>query len=462
MPWRPGASILKKFKVPSDTKEGISQTPGITAQSPSSSPPPLSRPLVTDTRQGGGHHGNMITPLVSPLTQMGLSTSKKKRSGFLRPVISGGDKKISASVDANLDSRAGGGQPLGLLSFQDPSQRTLMSGGYPSSRKGSGIGGNRSQISAVGNPSNHHPMLGWTSNSRMGSLPRRSRDIQAMMQYQQPVTSPYSSVQDIHHLSADGDGGVNNRGSVTSVDIKHEMFSGDRNGRTGQYENSGTSPHGSTMVTPHGSTMVSPHGSRTVTPHGSRTVTPHGSRTVTPHGSRTVTPHGSRTVSPHGSRTVTPHESRVSSAHGGNKRLSPHGSTTISPLQSMHFSSPEGSKVISPYHSRVMEKSHENLKSDLIGGPAGGGGDILKSKRHHRSISANPMIRQESSDYYKHNVLDHGMIPNGVHLPTDHHGNSSHNHNIDYTQRPLSSTSKTRRHTHSGDSTHNNSYLTEL
>ena len=48
---------------------------------------------------------------------------------------------------------------------------------------------------------------------------------------------------------------------MTSVDIKTDLFSGDRNG--GHHEED-TLPHAGTGVSPHGSTRVSPHGSTKV------------------------------------------------------------------------------------------------------------------------------------------------------------------------------------------------------
>ena len=188
-------------------------------------------------------------------------------------------------------------------------------------------------------------------------------------------TSPYSSIQDIHTQEGGGRGG-----SITSIDIRQDMFST-------EHRRMGVSPHGSTKVSPHGSTTVSPH-----------------------------------------------------------------GSTTVSPHQSMRFSSPEGSRVTSPHHSRVVMKSHENLKMDLIGG-----GDVMSSskRRHHRSISANPVTRHrgQSSDYYDAMKLE--GIPNGVHPLPDPHPHMSHRHHDNHHS---SAGHKTRRHTHSGHTP----YLSEL
>ena len=101
------------------------------------------------------------------------------------------------------------------------------------------------------------PQLGWASHDQMGSLPRRSRDIQALMKAHLP-TSPYYSVQDLSGTSH-----VQN-GSATSIDIRHELFSS-----------------GSTTVSPHGSTTVSPHGSTTVSPQQSmRFMSPEGSNVL--------------------------------------------------------------------------------------------------------------------------------------------------------------------------------------
>ena len=117
--------------------------------------------------------------------------------------------------------------------------------------------------------------------------------------------SPYCSVQDIS--MATGLDGAKGGGSVTSVDIKPELFNRERrHGRMtesayhrmgvgwDQRTGSERSPHGSTGVSPYGSTTVSPHGSRTVSLHGSRAVSPHmvsdleGSKFISPSHSRVI------------------------------------------------------------------------------------------------------------------------------------------------------------------------------
>ncbi len=314
----------------------------------------------------------MVPPLVSPLSQIGPKGTKKKSGGFLRPVrpISGQtlSKKISASMDADLDTAPH--QVSDPRSFQ----------GGSASRKG----GRHSQVGPIRH-SEQQPILGWSSHSQMGSLPRRSKDIQALMRRQLP-TSPYHSVQDISVL-----GDVPN-GSVTSVDIKPELFS---------IDSKGISPQGSTRVSPHGSTSVSPH-----------------------------------------------------------------GSTRVSPQESMRLISPEGSHImahdhISPQHSRVIVRSHENLKVDPLTG-----GERSQPKKRYRSVSANPSARpyptytDQGLNSVKEPRFDQ-PIPNGAihssehahlshhphpHHPTDHH----HYHTLNQTDgRKSGSLFKQRRHTHS-------------
>ena len=433
LPWRP--NIMQKTQHASK-RDGVSMATGAnTATSPSSSPPHSRRVATMATDGGGAGYGP--APLVSPLAHIG-GGKKKKGGAFLRPVrpISGGgalSKMMSSSVDAHLDSR---GQQPPPLSFPDPPQ-TAMSGSY---RKG---GGHRGQVSPLYNHGDQQPMLGWTSNARIGSLPRRSKDIQALMQKTLP-TSPYSSVQDISTLN----GFDTAKGSITSVDIKQELFSHEQLG-SGQYV-------GGTATPQNGRTSVSPHGSRVVSPHGSTRVSPHGSTRVSPHGSTRVSPHGSRVVSPHGST-----------------RVSPHGSTRVSPHGSMQFPLPEGSAQVhvSPHHSRVFGKSQENLKVD----PA----RVLEppqSKRRHRSVSANPVIKRrvsdvgQSTEYYNHATqFDQLMVPNGVHPHLDHqtpvhkshHRHDNHHHTAHETGGRKSG--KTRRHTLSGTSpSQHPSHLTEL
>lgn len=302
---------------------------------------------------------------------MGSKGMKKKSGGLLRPVrpISGRalSKKISASMDADLDTAA--------RHVIDP--RAFQSGSV--SRKG----GRHAQ---VGPMHEQQPILGWSSHSQMGSLSRRSKDIQALMRRQLP-TSPYTSVQDISAL------GDMPNGSVTSVDIKPELFSND-----------------SKRISPQGSTRVSPHGSTSV---------------------------------------------------------SPHGSTSVSPHESMRLVSPEGSHVMahdhtSPQHSRVIVRSHENLKMDPLTG-----GEVPQPKKRYRSVSANPSARpypayaDQGLNSVRDPRFDH-PIPNGAihpseqtylshhphpHHPTDHH----YHHTHDQTDgRKSGSLFKQRRHTHSG------------
>ena len=437
LPWRP--SIVQKTQL---SREGLRASLGPGSTSPAGSPPHSRRPLSMLVEGGISSHTGTAPQLVSPLEHIG---GKKKSGGFLRPVrpTSGGaalNKKISSSVDAHLDSS---GQFQITPSFQEP--RSITSGSH--SRKG----GHRGQVGEMCYHGNQQPILGWATNSRMGSLPRRTRDIQALMQTQLPITSPYSSVQDISTLN----GLDTAAGSVTSVDIKQEMFSNDYVKKP---------PRGSIHTSPQGSTTVSPHGSRAVSPHGSTRVSPHGGTRVSPHGSTRVSPHGSTRVSPHGSTRVSPHESM-----------------TVSPHESMQFSSLEGSKVttrsyMSQQHSREMVKSHENIKVDPISG-----GEVPKPKRrHHRSISANPATRHytdhvgQSSEYSHDIQFDQPMIPNGLHPHMDHHPHAHTSHRSHHQER-LQHTSqekvtsdgrksgKNRRHTHAGI-THSQkpSYLTEL
>ena len=406
LPWRP--AFVQKTQL----KEGTGAA--MNATSPTSTPPHVRRTLTSE----GGTWGNIQPPtqLVSPLAHIG---PKKKAGGFLRPVrpISGAgggglNKKISASVDAHLDSRLQS-QPL---PFQ-----TVASGRH-----------SRGQVGPL-HFTNQHPMVGWGSNSRMGSLPRRSKDIQALMQTNLP-TSPYCSVQDISALN----GFDTTKGSITSVDIKHDMFSND-------------------MTSPQGSTAVSPLGSRVASPHGSTRVSPHESMAVSGHGGTRISPHGSTRVSPHGSTTVSPH---------GSTRVSPHGSTTVSPHQSMQFSSPEGSKVTSLQPSAAMVKSYEDLKADPIMG-----GEISKSRRRNRSISANPVTRLpvgyegRSSDSQPHDSLFDPSAMNGG--PALKHAHKSRRHHRRVSQEmkpPEARKSGTRRHTHTGTTSPSPhpSYLTEL
>ena len=390
-------------------RDGVSMAMGAnTATSPSSSPPHSRRVATMATDGGGAGYGP--TPLMSPLAHIG-GGKKKKGGAFLRPVrpISGGgalSKMMSSSVDAHLDSR---GQQPPPLAFPDPPQ-TAMSGSY--SRKG---GGHRGQVSPLYNHGDQQPMLGWTSNSRIGSLPRRSKDIQALMQKTLP-TSPYSSVQDISTLN----GFDTAKGSITSVDIKQELFSHEQLS-SGQYV-------GGTATPQNGRTSVSPHGSRVVSPHGSNRVSPHGSTRVSPHGSTRVSPHGS-----------------------------------------MQFPLPEGSTQVhvSPHHSRVFGKSQENLKVD----PA----RVLEppqSKRHHRSVSANPVIKRrvsdvgQSTEYYNHVTrFDQLMVPNGVHPHLDHQTpvHKSHHHHHTAHETDGRKSGKTRRHTLSGTSpSQHPAHVTEL
>ena len=388
IPWR--HKLVQKTQLPSHVgREGVNTggNPVINATSPSSSPP-HSRRVLSMSTEGVNTLPSHHHQLVSPLTHIASKGSKKKNVGFLRQV----SKKMSSSVDAHLDSRA---QPA--TSFQhDP--RALGGGSYPKK------GGHRGQIGQSRPRGDQQPMLGWASNSRMGSLPRRSKDIQALMQTQLPITSPYSSVQDISALNNGYDA---NRGSITSVDIKQEMFS-----------------HDGFKLSPHGSVQTSPHGSTTVSPHGSRVVSPHTST-----------------------------------------RISPQGSTRISPHQSMHLPPGEGSKDVShnhmsQQHSGVMVQSFENLRVEPINGT-----EISKSRPHHRSVSARTASRHhsglgvQSSDYQRDTRIDQPMIPNGAHPHTEHRMRTHHSHHHHHQEevevapvegRQSGSLFKQRRHTHSG------------
>ena len=403
MPWR--SSLVQKSQLPSGTdREGVA--PGIRANQP--------HRHAASSDDSGGNHGNPgTTQLVSPLTQMGVASKKRSKhtSILLRPVrpISGGgplNKKISMSVDTHLDTRGGGGSH-DLRGSHDRSHDLPRVG-----RLG-GHGGHNH-----GNNKHHQQLLNWASNARVGSLPRRSRDIQGMMEARQPVTSPYSSVQDISLVGGLDGGG---RGSVTSVDIKTELFSGAAGEAWG-----------------HDGMGVSPNGSRVGSAYGNRRVSPHGSTGVSPYGSTTVSPYGSRTVSPHGSRAMSPH---------------------------VMSDGLEGSKVDSPSHSRVLGRPREN------------GGEFPKPKRrhhhhhhHHRSVSANPAIKGQGSDYYAHavNGFDHPGIQNGAHHHQDHPPPPPHHilHMSDeLSEVKRSSSGKTGSHTHPsgrGHSADKNSYLTEL
>ena len=352
---------------------------------------------ITSDEVGGNHSNQTTTPLVSPLTQMGVASKKRSKQQILlrpvRPISSGGQlrKKISMSVDTNLDTRA----------MQDlPPPRVPAGQLYSGGVHGGHHHGNSSSNKQL-------PGVGWAS--RFGSLPRRSRDIQGLMELHQPVMSPYCSVQDIS--MATGLDGTKGGASVTSVDIKPELFT--KAGEAWAYDGIG----------------VSPNGSRVGSAYGKRKVSPHGSTGVSPYGSTTVSPHGSRTVSPDGSRAVSPH--------------------MVSDL--------EGSKFISPSHSRVIGRPQEN------------GGEFPKPKRrHHRSTSANPAAKVQTSDYYGQamNGLNHHEIPNGVHHPPDHHGNPAPPHHIlrmsgELSEVRRSSASKTRNHSE-GQRVDKNSYRTEL
>ena len=358
---------------------------------------------------------------------------------LLRPVrpisTSGGlNKRISASVDTNLDMRGG---------EQDYATPPLVAAARL--RGGEGGGGHRGQVG----PRNHgdqahtQPHVGWGGNYRLvGSLPRRSRDIQALMQVHQPITSPYSSVQDMSVIGGlgGGGGGGGGKGSATSVDIKSELFS-DGRGR-GERNGGEAWGHGSTGVSPYGSRAGSGYGNRRVSPHGSMGASPYGSTGVSPYGSTTVSPYGSRTVSPHGSRAVSPRQSAI-----------------ISPIPDLAHGGP---KVISPNHSRVIGRPPvENI------------GEIPKSKRrHHRSISANPATKGQSSDYYTTQVngYDAPGIPNGTHRD-HHHGYEKPPHHLlpvsldDPSEVKRSLSGKHRNHTHPGEReqyTEGSSHLTEL
>ena len=373
-----------------------------------------------------------VPPLVSPLAQ--LNTKSSKKGGILRPVRppsghSHRAQKKYASVDANLDS----------LVIQTHEQFSTAGGSL--SRKAGAGGGNLAQVG----PSRYggEPQLGWANrSSQIGSLPRKSRDIQALMNAPLP-TSPYHSVQDLSGASHA------QNGSATSIDLRHELFSS-------------------------GSSRKSPHGSTTVSPHGSRAVSPHGSRTVSPHGSTTVSPHGSKTVSPY-------------------------GSTTVSPQQSMRLMSPEGSNVLnadahSPLDSRVVVKSHENLQKDVLNARRGGGsGDVLHTKRRRRSASAYPGGRssvehQEHAASFGKDTLFERSPQNGIMRPSEHmHPLPPQPHrNIGHPRRGLGgreegtrvaqgrreegppkfgSVFKHRHHTHSGSHAHSHdasSDITEL
>ena len=418
LPWRP--SIVQKTQLKEGTGGGGAV---MNATSPTSSPPHVRRTLTSE----GATWGNFQPPaqLVSPLAHI---APKKKAGGFLRPVrpISGTgggglNKKISASVDAHLDSRLQS-QPL---PFQ-----TVASGRHA-----------RGQVGPLHFLSNQQPMVGWGSNSRMGSLPRRSKDIQALMQTHLP-TSPYSSVQDISTLNGFDTG----KGSITSVDIKHDMFSNDK-----------TSPQGSNVVSPLGSRVASPHGSARVSPHESMAVSVQGGMRISPHGSTRVSPQGSTTVSPHGSTRISPH---------GSTRVSPHGSTTVSPHQSMQFSSPEGSKVMSLQPSAALVKSYEDLKADPIMS-----GEMSKSRRRHRSISANPVTRlpvgyegQSSDSQPHHSLFDPSAMNGGPSLNHTHKSHRRHRRISQETKPSEARKSGTRRHTHCGTTSPlpPPSYLTEL
>ena len=371
LPWRP--SLVQKYSS-HERNEGAPHH-----MKPLHTSPP---PQQSFTEGGGGSHGNP-TQLISPLTQMGgasssSSSKKMKRSKpsygerLLRPVrpipASGGlNKRISTSVDMNLDVRGGGGRGVS----QDLPAPLVT--GRIHSGVGGGGGGGGGQVGPHHHDDHTHPppQVGWAHNYRVGSLPRRSRDIQALMQQQQPFTSPYNSFQDISVIGGldGGRGGGGGKGSITSVDIKTELFSGGYGGKGGE-------------AWGHDGVGVSPYGSRVGSGYGNRRVSPHGSTGTSPYGSTTVSPHGSRAVSPR-------------------------HSTVISPLPD------PGSRVISPSHSRVIGRPFDN--------DGGGGGEVPKSKRrHHRSISANPATKLQNSDYYAHEV--NGLhYPNGAHHYMDHH-----------------------------------------
>ena len=342
------------------------------------------------------------------------STKKLKRNKLsygerllrpVRPISTSGElnKRISASVDTNLDIMRGGGQD-----YATP----LLVGRLDGDARG--------QVGPRVDHTHTQPHAGW-ANYRVGSLTRRSRDIQALMQMHQPITSPYSSVQDISVIGGlDGGGGGGGKGSITSVDIKSELFSGGRGGGKGG------------EAWGHDGTRISPYASRVGSGYANRRVSPHGCTGTSPFGSTTVSPHGSRAVSPRQSAVISP------------------------------LPDPAGAKVISPSHSRVIGRPVENL------------GEFPKSKRrhHHRSISANPATKPPSLDYYSQvNGLDHAGIPNGEHPPhRNRHGYVKPPHHLlpvanDSSEGRRSSAGKNRNHTHPGTRDQypeGQSYLTEL
>ena len=257
------------------------------------------------------------------------------------------------------------------------------------------------------------------------------------------------SVQDMSVIGGlgGGGGGGGGKGSATSVDIKSELFS-DGRGR-GERNGGEAWGHGSTGVSPYVSRAGSGYGNRRVSPHGSTGASPYGSTTVSPYGSTGASPYGSTTVSPYGSRTVSPHGSRA---------VSPRQSAIISPIPDLVHG---GSKVISPNHSRVIGRPPvENI------------GEIPKSKRrHHRSISANPATKGQSSDYYTTQVngYDAPGIQNGAHHD-HHHGYAKPPHHLlpvssdDTSEVKRSLSGKRRSHTHPGKRdqyAEGSSYLTE-
>ncbi|CAI7988635.1 hypothetical protein GBAR_LOCUS26 [Geodia barretti] len=406
LPWRP--SLVQKYQLSREENEGAPHMKPLNTSS-------LSR-HHTFTEGGSSNHGNP-THLISPLSQMGGGASssmkklKRNKPSYgerllrpVRPISTGGalDKRTSASVDTNLDMRGGG---------QDYATPPLVG------RLDGDARGHRGQVGPRVDHTHTQPHASW-ANYRVGSLPRRSRDIQALMQMGQPITSPYNSVQDISVIGVLDGGG---KGSITSVDIKSELFSGGRGGGKGG------------EAWGHDGTRISPYGSRAGSGYANRRVSPYGSTGTSPFGSTTVSPHGSRAVSPRQSAVISP------------------------------LPDPAGAKVISPIHSRVIGRPVENL------------GEFPKSKRRHhrRSISANPANNPPSLDYYTHEVngLDHPGIPNGEHPPhRDRHGYVKPPHHLlpvanDSSEVRRSSAGKNRNHTHPGTRDQypeGQSHLTEL